>query len=350
MAERSQAVIFGAGDVVAARLLPALRAARFARHYVLVHTGICDVSAADDVTLVNARSNDGGLTWLAAADLDPDTPVFIATPPEGRAALIKAACALGLRVISEKPLWASASQRRAFQPLRDGLKDVFCLGYYVQEKALAWTWIHDPRPEFADRLDARNGTLETARRRVAQMGRLQALSIEMCEGHGHGDHLDRPAWHQTVEGGVWYDMGVHILMMALIPFGASAHFSPVAERCGVDQYRLAGPLEGAIFEAKFGKHFKASEVSRRLIARYQDGEILIEFESGETTIISGAGETVCLQPRDSRRKYASLVALADRFLTSGWPDEGRYDLVDLQRQALDHLDRLHGDLRRADQQ
>lgn len=321
-----RALIVGAGDVVAKRLLPALEASRFASHYDVFHDGVSDLSLAQAarVTVIDMSRRPEALRDVLSDKLcGAPAPIFLATPPKARVELTKAALEGWGPVICEKPLFIDRASQSAFLGIQNDFDRLFALSYYVQEKAIAWTWLNRAIPGWEPLLaEPIAGGLAAARDLFVSLGPLEEVRIDICEGKAHSAHPKRRFWFEDVANGVWFDMGVHAFMMLWQICAASTHPS---QQVHVDHIRndsntrfeVNGEVGRARFQARFGKHFESPHISRQLQARYAAGYCNCNFETGTAEIVSDKRGAMRLVPRYGDQKYATLVRHVLAFCEKG---------------------------------
>jgi predicted dehydrogenase len=329
--------IVGAGDVVAKRIVPAILELGLAAEVLVLHDGICEIvgDAGGRVRVAEVRDRHA-LDALLRANRDP---VLVATPPGPRMAIAASARAAGVPVILEKPLVATrealgAARRLGADP------QVFALSYYVQEKALGWTWLCTRTPGLASWLNPDDGDHLVRAAAIADaLGPLRALDIRIKEGVERSGHAHRSPWYAQVEHGVWLDMGVHVVSLAMLAAlretGTTAlDIVPGRASDREDQIGIAGDAAGFAFAGRFGKNFADAEKERWLEARFDNGAFRCDFETGACVLThrDGRRETLTVLHGDAR--YRTMMAQAGEFLRSGGWSDRRGDLVDLQCDAL----------------
>lgn len=342
---RERAYILGAGDVVAARLLPALRRADAFARYEILHAGRCLLTEAQrEDARVAVRRIDPAEPLpdeIAAAD----APVFICTPPQGRVALLRRLARPGRAIILEKPLYMSAEDAAAFS-VNPVFRESFCLSYYALEKALCWTALFADRPALDGRLKTSGGGgMPALRQRASRLGRLRSLTIRIREGAARSPSEARRSWLEEAEDGVLFDMGVHVFALAakVVDLGALAEQARVsiAERRGYPaQYAVAAELGGAKFDFSFGKLFAADECERGLAAEFEHGAVRCDFDAQRGVLEGGgSGEKEEIALVSEAGRYDTLIALVLQYLDldpAAW-EAARFDDLNDQLKALDCL-------------
>lgn len=331
--------IVGAGDVVAKRILPAALELNMASSIMVVHNGICEIPGNADarVTIVEVS----GMGELEALFRAKDEPVLVATPPGPRLAIAAGARAANLPVILEKPLVAARAELGTARRL--GLDpQLFALSYYVQEKALGWTWLCTRDAGLAAWLAGAADHLQRAAAIADALGPLRALCIRINEGPERSGHGDRAPWYAQAAHGVWLDMGVHVVSMAILAAlretGQSALDIASADGVGrADQFAFAGSAGHFDFEGSFGKNFASAEQARWLEARFADGFFRCDFDTGTCTLSHRDGRCETLAPLHGAARYRTMLAQAGAFLNAGGWGTCRGDLIDLQCDALERI-------------
>lgn len=328
-------VIIGAGDVVAKRMLPAILASNITQKILVFHNGINEVESGSDPRVEVRACDATALTEFLRANRHP---VIVATPPEPRMAIARLVRQAGVPVVLEKPLVANRTSLGEARALgRD--HQLFALSYYVQEKAIAWTWLCTGTPVFGTRLVSSGGEdIAAMAAHVSRLGRLRRLAIRIQEGHAHVGPADREAWYAQTPNGLWLDLGVHALSLAMLgamrETGRSdLRIAQAGTAMCPDQFRCAGHFAHAEFEARFGKNFSDSDTCRRLDARFDFGELSCDLDTASCTLVHDDGTYVEWRPVDAGR-YRLLIAAVGDFLRDGGWRGPRSDLIELQCDAL----------------
>jgi len=334
-------IIVGAGNVVAKRLLPALMRATFSDRYTILHDGKNDIQHCEpefppvvtrELTTVEIKER--------LSECQP-TVVFVATPPDPRAAYCEEALKAGHLVIAEKPLAVIPQGIARFQALGNQSNRLFALSYYVLEKALPWTWLLRPKNEWRRHLhfsDLISG--QKASDAFRRMGPLQSLHINICEGAEYDAKPGERFWYQDQKNGVWFDMGVHVLMLAMISGIDSDALRDISvKKIGIDQFELAATSGDPQFTACFGKHFPHGQTGRNLTAQFRNGSVFCNFNSASCSLIEENEEPITVSTAYHSMKYRTLVGQVITFVESdGWkPISNRCDLFSVQLDALSIL-------------
>ncbi len=331
--------IVGAGDVVAKRILPAALELNLASSIMVVHNGICELTGnADDRVAVVQVANLGQLEERFRAY---DAPVLVATPPGPRLAIAARARAASLPVILEKPLVTTRAELGQARRLGSDPK-LFALSYYVQEKALGWTWLCTRDASLAAWLAGDADRLDRAAAIADDLGPLRSLRIRINEGPERSGHADRAPWYSQVAHGIWLDMGVHVVSMAMLAAlretGETALNIASAGASGrADQLAIAGSAAHFGFEGDFGKNFASAEQARWLEACFSEGVFRCDFDTGTCTMAHRDGRRETLAPLHGAARYRTMLAQACTFLGTGGWGAYRGDLIDLQCDALERI-------------
>jgi putative ubiquitin-RnfH superfamily antitoxin RatB of RatAB toxin-antitoxin module len=337
-------VILGAGDVVVNRLLPALFARDVFDRAHIFHNGI-----VRDAPILRKKNDAIKLsrideTWIDR--ISPNAPVIIATPPAPRLALLQQAMRSGHRVIVEKPLTTDPKELVQYRALIPDTQNLFCLSYYALEKALAWSWLHRSETAWAEQL-VPIGTekIEEIRNEFLHLGAPEHLEISICEPFGAAPVGATPYWFENTQHGVWYDLGVHAVMMASLVFDWDEVNELKAIQPARDQFTIDSQSGSTRLKLVFGKNYSIENRRRTLVATYRSGRIFCDLDEAVATI-EASNRTFKIQLNHGSRKYHTLAEHINRFL-AGRADRtanARWDLLDTQINAVSQLNKLEKQL------
>ncbi len=331
-------IIIGAGDVVAKRLLPALLSANFADNYLILHNGKNDTKRyeRDYPQIVSSEMRPAKIEKCLMNSAP--TAVFVATPPGPRPILCEAALSVGHLVIAEKPLAVTKEGIATFRAMGEDANRLFALSYYALEKALPWTSLHAPCTQRDELLKLPPGiSMDQIRAARHRMGPLQNLNINICEGMEHEASSGERYWYQDDPHGVWFDMGVHVLMLAIISGVKPDTLRGVGIRnLSSGQYELKYSKEGVQFTSRFGKHFQQIELDRSLSATFLNGTAQCDFNLANCSLVNSQNDFVEFSNALRAPKYGILVRqIVDFIEAGGWGSiSDRRDLFTTQIEAL----------------
>ena len=331
-------VILGAGDVVMQRLLPALFNRKVFDNVHIFHTGIVRDSPVLDMQRQHISLSLMHNDWLDR--IAPDSPIIIATPPAPRLGLTLQALNAGRRVVVEKPLTMAEPELPRFRQLLAQNAKLFGLSYYALEKALGWSWLNlgiaDWRPYLVAPGDI---PLERLRDEFLSLGEPESIEIDLCESIGGAPSEEAPFWFQHERFGVWFDMGVHVVMMMLIHSQKTKKYAIKASQLAADQYRIEGLSGATAIKINFGKAFADERCKRELTATFREGRVICNFDASETTLETSRLKKTTLRLALGNQKYHTLAKQINRFISSGalFSSNPRSDLMDIQIDAIQFL-------------
>ena len=313
-----ETIIFGAGDVVANRLLPSLQRNRFSNRYQIFHDGVDDVSGK--ITSFDAPkvlvSHLASLDAIAPSLEFTNKPVFVATPPGPRKEIVQLGLSSGALVIAEKPLFISEDDKFFYKKIAGHSESFFPLSYYMQEKALALAWLtlHDPDCEKLLVTDS-GVSLDTIRDTFQTLGPVTSIDIVMREGVEYSASNERNFWYECEERGVWFDMGVHVVMLVMMVNKEPLILSEVDTEAH-ERYFFRALSGECPVSAEFGKGYAGTSLQRDCRITYQGGVVEGDFNSCQWTIHAHGHNPYFIRLPYYFNKYDCLVKKVINFISN----------------------------------
>jgi predicted dehydrogenase len=341
--------IVGSGEVVRARILPALRKLGY-RNRELVVLGI-DSHQLKNLTDVETYCLEPTAIreWL----VQECVPAVIATPPDTHFDYVAALADTGVKFAIEKPITLLSLERRFIEGSNQVTDRCFALSYYVLEKALPLTYLRTLHPMYRGYLVSDGGPLpQPAELQELQddLGELREVTIEILEGVERSPAGDQRLWTEDTGRLITFgETAVHPLSILCHVLTSPDDLETDEVSVGVYEPRrielaarslvmtpsfldLRGHSGATRVRMTVGKYIRPDLTHRGLKATYANGEISCDFDSRSLQMLSGR-RNLHLAIQSGRANYEVMLDLFHRFVTHGW-GIGRFDDLDVQLHAL----------------
>ena len=350
-----KACIFGAGNVVAHRLLPALERMDLFDTLYIYYKGYSELLEPQyysiDTHIYNIESD---ISYESAVrkTASEDYPIFISTPPGPRLRLLNSLARKCRPIIIEKPIYTSRIDDLKFEnnPL---FEESFCLSYYTLEKALGWSALFRPNDIYNSLLDIEPNELENVLEVVPKsLGKLNKLTIKIQESNEHSPKIGQMSWLNNDPYGIFFDMGVHVFSLAekvICLKNSLAHvsFSTQLKKDLFIQFFMNGVVNNIKLDFAFGKFFSETDRKRYLRAEFANGSVYCNFDKMTTDIICPIGD-YSISHKDLLGKYDTQLKMVRNYLNivkyGNWKNV-RYDDLSGQIKAIRNLLNLKQDLK-----
>ncbi len=340
-------LIVGAGQVTQKRILPALSALGVrSREIQLLDTG-------------PAAGSPGDMSPSAIVDrlVKMRTPVIIATPTASHLFYVEALAAEAMPFAVEKPIVAAEEELRRLRREPHLMARGFSLGYYALEKALPVTYLMTRREVYCSYLEASGGgqlpsgsELEDL---VHRLGPVRSVHGWVLEDSSRSPSGDLRAWtEQPPSLGSLVETAVHPLHVAATIVPGLRSFIPSAIEVARHGPRAAAVLASTgqdiaptFVDARgsagdvsvrvtVGKHMAPSAAARGLVAHFDHGRLVADFDARCAVLEHEEGARVELHVQRKRAPYEVQMSLFRSMTHRGWIG-GRYDQLDQQLDALE---------------
>ncbi|HET6599620.1 MAG TPA: hypothetical protein VFG60_06620 [Burkholderiaceae bacterium] len=384
-AAKQHLTIIGAGDVVVNRALPAL-----------LNLGL----RAQDMRLLAISDRPAGLATATLAPvmyqvvdehaeatariaMNSRDPILVATPTLSHVPLVQALAKLAnktlaprqrLPLILEKPL-CGPGQLSALRIALEayGTTQLFALSYYQLEKALPLVFVLTANSGYLPYLYFSHAdTSDTSGKwrswkdfswRRLKLGRLTSISGWLLEGTERSQVTGERLWLlDPKQGGVAYELMIHLLVLAHIALTNGARFSrglvasadsriswmhadtslapEVAQRAWPTGLHIATKADGCAIELRAGKYVSSTDTKRSMTLRYESGTIECDLDACTSTVFDSNNTqlfTVGIRNQFAGR-YSVQMDLVHRFIDRGFWWWNRMDGLEAQLAALQWLE------------
>lgn len=398
--------IIGAGDVVKARLLPALikplprstGAAQPSRRFepVEIHPDavhIFDVGDGIDqldsielqLEFPNGRTRRKRITVkreLSSQDVVVEVaaeriPTIIASPPDSHFFYVATLAMHGIRFAVEKPITVFEPEVRMLA--REGERlfaDGFAMSYYALEKALPLTYLYTMHPLHRNHLDLyvlrgdyRSVDTLPWNEVVGGLGpplRIQVLLLEGMARSPKADVCSRQWTEDPHLGGLYYETAIHAVTVLHKVLGDLTHFDPTLEAlvsekavrsdsCSFVHMQVPSttpPSGQPAIDLLVGKYMPEHLCARGAVIEYATATIHCDFDSMILNIrpkgahFEGsdvASVAIAVRERYAQVRYAVQASLIRTFFEYGWQGS-RFDDYTTQLSVLSWLSRYRAKL------
>lgn len=345
--------IFGAGDNVSNRLLPAILRANIAEEVTVIHAGldlIPNVPPFDKIErkYINPEASDYA-AQINALIGGEECPIIISVPPREQIRIISAIKHRERHIVLEKPLYTSIGEREEFLRASADM-NLFCFSYYTLEKAITWSYFFCPDKfleQFIHLVSLSGSDIDAVK---TSLGSLRHVDIVIKEGSPDPAGTRSTLWFETIPHGVWFDMGIHAFSLLgkitrltdVMP--ATIDTRRLEEARGIFelQVRFSGCFSGVRVNIEFGKMYERELCTRYARAVFENGEVLCDFNKRKLDLLRNerAASSLKIIPELSHN-YDVLVAMVSRYFSQpprNWRDP---ELIN-QTEALEYILKLLG--------
>ena len=261
--------------------------------------------------------------------------LWIATPPHAHLKYVESMYYSNQFMVVEKPITVFRNELEAFEEIHGRSNNIFCLSYYLLEKALPLTFLYRPLAFYESYLDFNGERRETIMRAFNSLGTLKSIEVKIAEGDD-----PRPWAFDERYGGQTFETFIHPLILSRLVLGRTfpENSLPIIKRKSdkkVTSVSANGTIDGVDINLGITK---GSEQTMRYakLSFAQGGSIFMDLEEQRLVLESGNNQLTITVKQRFRTKYSIQLDMVLRCYREGI-NPSLIDGSDLQMDCLKFL-------------
>ncbi|WP_170134791.1 Gfo/Idh/MocA family oxidoreductase [Marinirhabdus gelatinilytica] len=276
--------IFGFGDVVTERLLPALDRSYIRKNIINIYTIKIIEHNNKDINLFDIKKLNNRLDDVALSKI-----IWICTPSYSHIEYLEKFMGLNSLIVIEKPISVNLNELNILKKMKSYnlLDNVFFLSYYKLEKSLPLTYLIYPSIYYAKYLEFKNADKESLSFFYSKLGNLKSLSINLIEG------MDNRDWPYKDEyGGHLLETFIHPVVIASQYVEIPQNWKDLVwniykgEKNKELMYELKAISKGVDVHLRIKKNAKKNDLKKSAEFVYENGKIIADFNKKKIKIFN----------------------------------------------------------------
>ena len=286
-------LVLGYGDVVKNRLRPTLRSYAN-KHDQKEYFNVAYYALTDTIPVISTNKEDKYYESLFPLvyederimdafrkDVLRSNILWIATPPFAHIQYLERYRYEGKFIALEKPLTVFRNEFNLIKALRQTDWDrIFCLNYYLLEKALPLTFLYRPFSFYERFLDFHGEKRESIMQRFSTLGNLKSVNIEIIDMEDDREWAFDPAY-----GGQMLETFIHPLSITRLVLGIIPEVSTGVLKNTTTSISYKGRANQCDYHLLVEKNTDSQKQLAKL--EFDNGVIVVDMQRRELTISLG---------------------------------------------------------------